>query len=61
MFFKKDIDFFCTYYDGKAYLIPVEECSGADKTLRILPPKNCQQKFVNFAHNYLPDNVLKEL
>ena len=58
---KEDIDFFCTFYDGKAYLVPVEECSGAEKILRILPPKNCQQKFVNFASNYLAEKILKEL
>lgn len=58
---KEDIDFFCTFYDGKAYLVPVEECSGAEKTLRILPPRNSQQKFINFADYYLAENVLERL
>ena len=36
---KEDCDYFVTFYDGKAYLIPVEECS-FEKTLRILPLQN---------------------
>lgn len=58
---KKDIDFFATYYKGEVYLIPVEECSGAEKTLRIVPPKNRQIKGINFAKDYLAKEVLNNL
>ena len=58
---KEDIDFFATYYKDNLYLIPVEECSGAEKNLRIIPPKNGQIKGINFAKDYLAKEVLKRL
>lgn len=58
---KKDIDFFATYCKGIVYLIPVEECSGAEKTLRFEIPKNGQVKGINFAKNYEAKEVLKKL
>ena len=57
---KEQIDYFATYYDGKCYLIPVEECS-TEKVLRILPPKNGQTKGVSFLKNYKDVEVLKNL
>ena len=58
---KNDIDFFATFYRGNVYLVPVEECSGAKKNLRIVPPKNGQVKGINFAKDYLAEEVLKRL
>ena len=58
---KEDIDFFATWYKGNVYLIPVDECSGADKAIRIMPPKNGQTKGINFAKDYLAQEVLKKL
>lgn len=58
---KEDIDFFATYYNGNVYLIPVEQCSGAEKNLRIRPPKNGQTKGINFAKDYLAKEVLEKL
>ena len=58
---KDDIDFFATYHKGKIYLIPVEECSGATKTIRYVPPKSGQRKGINFAQDYLAEEVLKKL
>lgn len=58
---KADIDFFATFYKGEVYLIPIEECSGASKTIRFIPPKNGQIKGVNFAKDYLAKEVLKKL
>lgn len=52
-----DIDYFATYYEGKVYLIPVEECS-ASKTLRFSPPSNGQIDNYNKAENYLIENIL---
>ena len=46
---KNEIDYFCTFYLGKCYLIPVEECS-TEKTLRFVQPPNCAK--VNLAENY---------
>lgn len=58
---KKDTDFFATFFDGNVYLIPVEECSGDNKKLRIIPPKNGQKIGVNFAKDYLAKEVLSKL
>lgn len=58
---KKDIDYFATFYNGNVYLIPVEQCSGAEKNLRIIPPKNGQIKGINFAKDYLAKEVLKKM
>lgn len=58
---KEDIDLFATYCQNQLYLIPVEECSGASKTIRFIPPKNGQIKGVNFAKDYVAEEVLKRL
>ena len=57
---KDEIDYFATYYDGKSYLIPVEECN-TQKILRILPPKNNQTKGVNYLTDYMDEKVYKKL
>ncbi len=57
---KEEIDFFVTHYEGKNYLIKVEECS-YEKTLRILPPKNNQTKGINFLHMFEDKEILKTL
>ena len=54
---KNEIDYFATIWKDKCYLIPVEEC-GSDKTLRINLPQNYQKKRVNFAEDYLLENIL---
>ena len=46
---EEDIDFFATYCQGKVFLIPVEECSGAEKSIRFTPTKSGQVKGINFA------------
>lgn len=57
---KEEIDYFATYWDNKVYLIPVEECS-VEKKLRFLPPKNGQIKGINWAKNYIAEEVLNNL
>lgn len=47
----KDIDYFCTYFNGNVYIVPVEECSNL-KRLRFSPPKNGQKNYNN-AEDYL--------
>ena len=61
LYSKEDIDFFATYCKGKVYLIPIEQCSGAEKTLRFVPPKNGQIKGINFAKDYEAEEVLGNL
>lgn len=58
---KQDIDFFATYFNGNIYLVPIEECSGAKKVIRFSPPKNGHIKRINFAEDYLAEEVLKKL
>lgn len=58
---KQDIDFFATFHQGKVFLIPIEECSGAEKTIRYSLPKNGQKTGINFAKDYFAEEVLKRL
>ena len=57
---KDEIDFFATSYQGKCYLVPVEECS-IEKLLRITPPKNGQTKGVSFLKDYEASEVISRL
>ena len=57
---KNEIDYFATFYNGKSYLIPVEECN-TQKLLRILPSKNNQIKGINYLTNYLDEKVCWDL
>lgn len=49
---KNDIDYFATIIDGKCYIVPVEEASGKQKSLRFKPPKNGQKEGISFAKDY---------
>ena len=53
-----EIDYFATTFNGKCYLIPVEEC-GADKKLRILPAKKGQVRGITWAKDYELEDVVK--
>lgn len=55
---KNEIDYFATAFNGKCYLIPVEEC-GCDKRLRLLPAKNGQTRGVTQAADYELEEVVK--
>lgn len=61
LYTKDDIDFFATYHQGHVFLVPIEECSGASKTIRYVPPKNNQRVGINFVEDYLAEEVLKRL
>lgn len=54
----EEIDYFVTVFNGKCYLIPVEECGG-DKRLRILPTKNGQVRGITWAKDYELEEVVK--
>lgn len=57
--YKNDgIDYFCTWYNGECYLIPVQECGTSEKCLRLVPTKNGQVKNISFAKNYIAKEVL---
>ena len=56
---KQEIDYFYTCYDGKSYLVPVEECS-ASKKLRFTLPKNNQLENSSFAKDYELKMVLQK-
>lgn len=53
-----EIDYFITYLNDKAYLIPVDEC-GAEKRLRLLPTKNGQTRGISWAKDYELEEVVK--
>ena len=60
--YKKDeIDYFATEYKGKCYLIPVDQCLGCEKRLRILPTKNKQIAKVSFLKDFELNEMLKYL
>ena len=54
----EEVDYFVTVFNGKTYLVPVEE-GGADKRLRILPTKNGQLREINWAKDYELEEVIK--
>ena len=58
---KEEIDFFATFYQGKSYLISVNECGKRSKSLRLLPSKNGQINRASLAKNYELEEVIKTL
>lgn len=56
---KEEIDYFATYFNGKCYLVPVEECK-TTKILRYCYPKNGQKKGITLASNYELEKVIKQ-
>lgn len=58
----QEIDFFMTEKDNIFYLFPAPEPEKSlkSKTLRILPPKNGNNKNINFAKDYLFEEVIKD-
>ena len=57
---KEEIDYFVTVFNGKVYLIPVEECGG-DKRLRLQPTKNGQVRGITWAKDYELEEVIKNM
>ena len=53
-----EIDYFATMWDGRCYLIPVNETS-RQKTIRTSPTKSGRLEGVSFADDYLVEGVLK--
>lgn len=57
---ENEIDYFSTFYDGKCYLVPVNECS-REKRLRFTAPKNGQTKGITFASECELEKVVANL
>lgn len=55
-----DIDFFCTTWEGKCYLIPQIECT-VSKQLRFNKPYNNQIIGISYAEDYEIEKVIKTL
>lgn len=58
---KEEIDYFVTTFNGKVYLIPVEEVGKGDKKLRIDPAKNGQVRGITWAKDYELEEVIKNM
>ena len=56
-----EIDFISTYFNGKCYLIPVQELPSREKTLRFENPKNNQLKNINWASDYEIEKIISNL
>ena len=57
---ESEIDYFSTFYGGKCYLVPVNECS-REKRLRFTAPKNGQTRGIAFASEYELEKVVENL
>lgn len=57
---ENEIDYFSTFYGGKCYLVPVNECS-REKRLRFTVPKNGRTKGITFASEYELEKVVANL
>lgn len=53
-----NIDYFCTWWDGECYLVPVSECGKYEKSLRVMPTKNGQVRGIAFAKDYIAREVI---
>ena len=58
---KNQVDFFCTFINGKCYLIPYDETGHREKVMRFVLPKNNQTKGITFADTYLAENQIERL
>lgn len=58
---KEQIDYFMTFYNNTAYLVPVEESSTSQKRLRFTPPRNNQIQGINFAKDYELERQVKKI
>ena len=52
-----EVDYFATYWNGKAYLVPISECS-TQKSLHI---EKTTRKDWSYMEDYLADEVLRTL
>ena len=55
-----EIDYFCTFWNGQCYLVPISECS-VTKKLRFIPPKNGQKVGICYAKDYELQGQLEKI
>ena len=55
----KEIDFFMTEKDGIFYLYPASKDGFVEKSLRVLPTKSGQTANIDFAKDYIFQEVIK--
>lgn len=55
-----ELDYFATYYQDQAYLIPVGDCN-SKKVLRLVPPNNGHAERYSYAERYEMEKVINEL
>lgn len=58
---EQDVDFFCTFIEGKCYLVPLAETSKREKVMRFVPPRNGQKVGITFAQEYLAEKQIEKL
>ena len=56
---KEQIDYFATFWEGKCYLVPVEECS-VEKTLWFNSPANGQKAMISMASDYELTKIIEK-
>lgn len=56
----EEVDFFCTFIQGRCYLVPFNECSDS-KRLRFIPTKNGVTKGVSFAKDYTAEVQIEKI
>lgn len=49
---QEEIDFFATVYEGKCYIVSINDCGNNEKTLRYRYPSNGQRKNISLAVDY---------
>lgn len=57
---KDEIDFLASFYDGRCYLIPVDQLPGRSKNLRFNKPLNNQQTSINWAEDYEVEKIINK-
>ena len=58
---KKDIDYFYTWFNGKGYLVSIEEATGTVFRWRYEYPSNGQKQKIHIAENYEIEKIIKNI
>ena len=58
---ENEIDYFATFYNNQCYVISVNECGARSQRLRIIPPKNGNQRGSKMAENYTLEKFIDTL
>lgn len=54
-----EIDFFCTYYNEKVYLVPIQLCQSTEK--RLVEKRSTSNQIVDFLEDYEAEKVIQRL